>query len=89
MQVTLRMQRKGVGTLILNAIIPFLDGKECFCVSYRGLVSFYKQIGFVEVDASECPAFLEDRVADYRRKLDEDVVIMRKPAIGKVEVDQV
>lgn len=85
MQVAKEMQRKGIGTALLRAITPFVGEKECFCIPYRDLISFYHQTGFVEVDVAECPEFLVDRANDYRRELDRDVVIMRKTKSGRME----
>jgi N-acetylglutamate synthase-like GNAT family acetyltransferase len=79
MQVVGGMQRKGIGTALLNAITPFVGENECFCIPYQDLVSFYGQTGFVEVDVEDCPRFLADRASDYNRKFDRGVVIMRKP----------
>ncbi len=87
MQVATGMQRKGIGTALLRAVTPFVGDKECFCIPYQDLVSFYRQTGFVEVDVAECPSFLVDRAVDYMKKLDRDVVIMRKPGAEQTETD--
>jgi hypothetical protein len=61
---------------------PLIGERECFCLPHRYLRSFYGRIGFVEMAASEAPAFLQARCAEYRRVYGLDVVIMRRPKPG-------
>ena len=84
MQVAKGMSGKGIGTALLNSIAPVVGERTCFCVPYRNLVSFYSQIGFVEIDVSESPAFLRARSEEYKRRFDLDVVIMRRPGSRRV-----
>ena len=85
MQVATEKQRTGIGTALLNIITSYTGSRECYCIPYQELVSFYNQGGFIEVDPAGCPAFLADRAARYRRKLDREVVIMLKPLSGERE----
>jgi GNAT superfamily N-acetyltransferase len=77
MRVVDRMQRRGIGTLLLQAIAEWLGGRECFCIPYAHLVSFYAQIGFEQIEPEAAPAFLAQRMRDYRAN-GLDAILMRR-----------
>lgn len=78
MRVAPEAQRQGVGTRMLEAFVAELSGRECFCISYAHLVDFYGQYGFEVESPDRAPAFLADRLARYRTK-GLNVIIMRRP----------
>jgi len=78
MRIAKLAQRQGLGTRMLRAIADWLADRECYCVPYPHLVAFYGQIGFSEIDPAAAPAFLSERLADYRRT-GENVILMRRP----------
>ncbi len=79
MQVAAEARRKGIGTQLLEEFVKRLAGRECYCIPYAHLINFYGSQGF-EIESPEtAPSFLSERLADYRaRRL--DVVIMRRPS---------
>jgi len=77
MRVAEQAQRRGLGTRMLRAIAEWLHDRECYCVPYPHLVGFYAQIGFAVIESSAAPAFLAERLANYRRS-GEDVTLMRR-----------
>jgi hypothetical protein len=62
---------------MLEAIAAWLGDRECYCVPYPHLVEFYAQIGFAVFEPAAAPAFLAERVAEYRRR-GQDVILMRR-----------
>ena len=70
------LRRQGIGTQLLIDARSIIGDRECYCIPYRSLVSFYSQIGFVEIDLHQAPEFLQARCADYRENLGLDVVVM-------------
>ena len=62
---------------MLEAIAEWLGERECYCVPYPHLAGFYGQIGFVVLERAAAPAFLAERVAEYRGN-GQDVILMRR-----------
>lgn len=77
-----RCQR--LGTRMLEAIAEWLGERECYCVPYPHLVGFYGQIGFAEIERAAAPAFLAERVAEYRRSGQEAILMRRPPSHVRV-----
>ena len=77
MRVVDRMQRHGIGTRLLRAVEKWLGERECFCIPYTHLVSFYAQIRFEQIKPEAAPAFLAQRMRDYREK-GLDAILMRR-----------
>ncbi len=77
MRIAERARRQRLGTRMLAAIAEWLNDRECYCVPYPHLVEFYGQIGFAAIEPATAPAFLAERLADYRRG-GEDVILMRR-----------
>ena len=76
MRIAEQWQRLGIGTQLLTSVSSWLgEGRKCYCVPYTHLVHFYGQIGFVEIATDAAPAFLGSRVAKYKQR-SLDVVIM-------------
>lgn len=65
MQVQDGLQRRGIGSRLLSACIPFLDGGIAYCLSYTHLVDFYRSAGFTVADRRELPGFLSERLDLY------------------------
>lgn len=87
MRIAEHARRQRLGTRMLEAIAEWLQGRECYCVPYPHLVGFYGQIGFVVLDPSAAPAFLAERLANYRRD-GEDVILMRRPLVPRSGLHQ-
>jgi len=77
MRIAEPWRRQGIGSAMLRVLEARLGKRECFCVPYSHLIEFYGQIGFVEMTASAAPAFLADRLAEYKRS-GLDVTIMKR-----------
>jgi GNAT superfamily N-acetyltransferase len=78
MRTAKHAQRQRLGTRMLGAIAEWLGDRECYCVPYAHLAGFYGQIGFGEIEIIAAPAFLAERLADYRRN-GLDVILIRRP----------
>jgi GNAT superfamily N-acetyltransferase len=65
MQVHRRYQRRGIGSQLLDACVPFLDARPSFCLPYSHLVSFYGAVSFEVAQPSQLPSFLAARFALY------------------------
>jgi GNAT superfamily N-acetyltransferase len=68
MRVSPSHQRRGIGTLLLNEADRILGPEPCYCIPYEHLLSFYGQIGFQDIDPALAPAFLRERLNDYRQR---------------------
>ena len=79
MRIAEHARRQRVGTRMLEAIAVWLDGRECYCVPYPHLAGFYGQIGFDVLEPTAAPAFLAERVAEYRRSGQEAILMRRRP----------
>jgi GNAT superfamily N-acetyltransferase len=71
-------QRHGVGARLLAVFVASLGERECFCIPFTHLTSFYGRGGFTVVDEGAAPPFLVERVRQYRRE-GHDVLIMCRP----------
>jgi GNAT superfamily N-acetyltransferase len=78
MQVAPEWRGRGIGRLLLRALVAELGADECFCVPYTHLTGFYGAAGFEEIQEENTPPFLRDRLAGYRAR-GLDVLVMRRP----------
>ena len=65
MHVTPALHGKGIGRVLLDHCVPYLDRGPAYCVPYEHLVKFYGQVGFVVALPASLPAFLAERLAGY------------------------
>jgi GNAT superfamily N-acetyltransferase len=79
MRVVPVARRRGIGSRILRAFVADLGDNECWCVPYAHLKGFYGTLGFEVVPDADAPPHLQERVAGYRARGD-DMLIMRRPA---------
>jgi GNAT superfamily N-acetyltransferase len=79
MYVAPEHQRRGIGGELLEFFVSHLDCVPCYCVPYTHLREFYGRAGFVPLAPQSAPAFLRERVASYRAR-GLDVLIMRRPS---------
>ena len=79
MRVSEKMRRQGIGTQLLETAEFFIGDRECFCIPHRYLQPLYGRIGFVLIDESEAPPFLQARCAKYKHEYGLDVIIMCRP----------
>jgi GNAT superfamily N-acetyltransferase len=70
-------QRRGVGTMMLEAAGREIGSRECWCIPFDHLRPFYSQIGFQECAREAAPEFLQQRLDDYQ-KAGRSVIIMRR-----------
>jgi GNAT superfamily N-acetyltransferase len=82
MRIAERARRQRLGTRMLQAIAEWLGERECYCVPYPHLVGFYRQIGFEALELVTSPAFLAERVAEYRRSGQDAMLMHRTPPIS-------
>jgi len=80
MRIVEQARRQRLGTRMLQAIAEWLGDRECYCVPYAHLVGFYGQIGFAALELAAAPAFLAERVAEYRRSGQEAILMHREIA---------
>lgn len=81
MQIHPEVQRKGIGSVILEKFDQVLKERnigQIFCMPYDHLESFYGQIGFKKIPEDEAPKFLQDRLADFFRKYPAQKAILMK-----------
>jgi len=78
MQVAPNARRQGVGTRLLETFVAALGGQECYCIPYSHLVAFYGSQGFELQPPELAPVFLAERLAGYRER-GLNVVLMRRP----------
>ena len=69
--------RQGIGTQLLRAFERTLDTRDCLCIPYTHLVSFYGLAGFTPLEEATAPAFLQERLANYRAR-GRSVLVMRR-----------
>ena len=79
MRVSTATQRQGIGTRLLEGLVPFLPDTVCYCLPHRYLKEFYGAIGFVELDPGGAPKLLQERLKHYRR-MGVDSLIMARNA---------
>ena len=65
MQVRPGYERRGLGSQLLRACVPFLDARLSYCLPYTHLVSFYRAVSFEVAQPSQLPSFLAARLAAY------------------------
>ena len=79
MHVAPTWQRRRIGSRLLRVFVASLR-EECYCVPYTHLITFYGAVGFGALPDERTPAFLRDRLAQYRgRGL--DVLVMHRPTL--------
>jgi len=79
MSVSPENRRQGIGTRMLKVLEFLIGNRECYCIPYSHLRSFYAQVAFHEIDPREAPVFLQERLAIYQNRLRLDVILMRRP----------
>ncbi|MCX6819667.1 MAG: GNAT family N-acetyltransferase [Candidatus Adlerbacteria bacterium] len=67
LNVAVEHQQRGIGTLLVRALITDLEGRLCYCLPYPHLKKFYEQLGFREVDSEALPTFLFERYSEYNK----------------------
>jgi GNAT superfamily N-acetyltransferase len=77
MRIHEKVQRMGVGSVLLHQVAEWLGPRECWCVPYAHLVGFYGQVDFAPVPLEDAPPVLRDRVLQYRGE-GLDVILMRR-----------
>jgi len=80
MRVRSNMRRQGIGRRMLGVADEVIGHRPCYLLAYLHLQSFYGRVGFVQVERSEAPAFLQARWASYRER-GVDTVIMKRSAL--------
>ena len=58
MFIKTELQGKGIGSKLLGSVNEWLGNKQAFCVPFKHLSNFYRQIGFADISDSEAPDFL-------------------------------
>lgn len=72
-------RRRHVGEQLLTAFVADLPGVDCYCIPFAHLVSFYGRAGFAVISEGATPAFLVERMRQYRAE-GHDVLPMRRAA---------
>jgi predicted N-acetyltransferase YhbS len=84
MQVRPGHERRGIGSQLLGACVPFLDARPSFCLPYTHLVFFYGAVSFEVTQANQLPSFLAARLASYLAE-GRDVLAMRRVTPNPIE----
>lgn len=79
MQVAPAWQRQGIGRRLLRAFVRDLPGERCYCIPFAHLRAFYGEVGFTPMSEAEAPAFLQERLASYRAR-GLNVIVMERAA---------
>jgi GNAT superfamily N-acetyltransferase len=80
MQVDPAFQRRRIGTRLLAVIADELGERDCYCIPYAHLVEFYGQIGFRPIEPDDAPAFLAERIEEYRGRANgKEYLLMHRP----------
>jgi GNAT superfamily N-acetyltransferase len=82
MRIAEHARRQRLGSRMLQAIAEWLGDRECYCVPYPHLVGFYGQIGFAVLGPAAAPAFLAERVEEYRGS-GQEAILMRRAIARK------
>lgn len=80
MMIDPSIRRKKIGSQLLQAFDHYLNENkisEIYCIPYDHLRDFYGQIGFKTADENTIPLFLQERLAQYRKK-DMKVLCMKR-----------
>ena len=67
------------GSRLLDAFVRDLEGVACYCIPRAHLRGFYARVGFEPLPDEAAPNFLRDRLASYRAR-GLDVLVMRRAA---------
>ena len=78
MQVKPQYRNKGIGTEILQFLNERLDLLDCYCLPFTHLRNFYSQIEFEEIEISDTPFFLAERLKSYLESGDRSIIIMKR-----------
>lgn len=73
-------RRHGIGTALLRNFEAYLNERKIrstYCLPYTHLEGFYGQIGFQLIAESKTPFFLQSRLAEYRKKPDLFICMVR------------
>jgi GNAT superfamily N-acetyltransferase len=84
MQVDPDHHRQGVGSLLLQALVADVRTRECFCIPFAHLTTFYGRGGFRVVAEEGAPRFLAERLSHYRH-VGHNVLLMRRPADSSLD----
>lgn len=58
-------QGKGIGSQMLQELVPHIGIHTCYCIPFDHLVKFYGVAGFVALSPDEAPIFLAQRFTRY------------------------
>ena len=80
MQVAPEWRGRGVGQRLLDALVADLGLEPCYCIPWSHLTGFYAAAGFREIPEEAAPPFLRYRLAGYRTRGLDVLVMGRLPA---------
>lgn len=68
MQVLPVLRGMGIGSEMLQSVIPVFGTEKVFCLPYTHLVDFYAKVGFKKANDDDLPEFLNLRLNEYLNK---------------------
>ena len=76
-------QQRGVGTLLLAALVSDLVDEDCYCIPFAHLPGFYGRYGFETIAGKDIPASIASRAAHYREEGHDVIVMVRRADPGQ------
>lgn len=74
---------QGIGRRMLQVFEPLIAPGPCFMTCRTGLLHFYGGIGFRPIPDEQSPIFLRERVAGYRERHGDQVILRRDGALAE------
>ncbi|GAA5315268.1 MAG: hypothetical protein AseanaTS_04730 [Candidatus Pelagadaptatus aseana] len=72
-------RRQGVGTVLLNGMLPFLTQVLCYCYPFDHLESFYAQSGFTTIAPEAAEPYMLEAYHRYLKQGRKLLLMVRHP----------
>jgi N-acetylglutamate synthase-like GNAT family acetyltransferase len=78
MQIHPAFRHQQIGSYMLKFLSENKDLRNCYCLPYNHLKSFYGRIGFKEIKQIDAPDFLVERLNNYIKSGHYHIIIMKR-----------
>ncbi len=82
MYVAEQYRFQGIGTTMLKQLEKVIENRDCYCIPWSTLTTFYGKGGFRVADVSDAPAHLKERLGQYLND-GKSVCLMKGEAVWK------